>query len=70
MRQGSRPRGRLAFAMQTCKPVAMLRAGAVVFLSLFILCLLARSVGRHLTGHVGPVRRLMSNRALDRRRER
>jgi hypothetical protein len=63
-------RARLAPAISACKPVVMLRAGVVVFSSLFVLCLLARSVGRHMTGYVGPVRRLKENRALNRRGER
>ena len=71
MRQGSSPWSRAWYsATQACKPIAMLRAGAVVFLSLFVLCLLARSVGRHLTGYVSPARRLRGDRDPDRRRER
>ena len=67
---GFSSRGCVALAAQVCKPIAMFRAAGVVFLSLFVLCLLARSVGRHLTGYVGPIRRVRTNRALGRRRER
>jgi hypothetical protein len=48
----------------------MFRVVVVVFLSLTVLCLLARSVGRYMTGQAGTLRRSKANRDLERRGDR